>query len=160
VTPPLFLRLNSGALRQNETQVVARLADEIRRLTPDVILTFGPDGFTGHPTHIAIGKATDKASREAAPKAALYHVALGQRLPGWAKAADAPIPDGVTPPANLVTVQVGEYQAKRLEALKSYRTQWTPEVLGRLMEFHKAYLFEEFIWAGGANGADGKWVGP
>ncbi|MEO7423056.1 MAG: PIG-L deacetylase family protein [Ornithinibacter sp.] len=28
---------------------------------PDVVVTFGPDGITGHPDHIAIGRATDDA---------------------------------------------------------------------------------------------------
>jgi LmbE family N-acetylglucosaminyl deacetylase len=37
---------------------VARFLDQER---PDVVLTFGPDGLTGHPDHIAIGAATDAA---------------------------------------------------------------------------------------------------
>lgn len=28
---------------------------------PDVVVTFGPDGVSGHPDHIAIGRATDEA---------------------------------------------------------------------------------------------------
>ncbi|TPG18166.1 PIG-L deacetylase family protein [Pedococcus bigeumensis] len=28
---------------------------------PDVVVTFGPDGITGHPDHLAIGQATDEA---------------------------------------------------------------------------------------------------
>jgi LmbE family N-acetylglucosaminyl deacetylase len=28
---------------------------------PDVVATFGPDGITGHPDHIAVGAATDAA---------------------------------------------------------------------------------------------------
>ncbi|QGF22461.1 PIG-L deacetylase family protein [Raineyella fluvialis] len=43
----------------------AELADRIARVleeeTPDVVATFGPDGITGHPDHIAIGAATDLA---------------------------------------------------------------------------------------------------
>ena len=37
---------------------VARFLDEER---PDVVVTFGPDGITGHPDHVAIGAATDAA---------------------------------------------------------------------------------------------------
>lgn len=37
---------------------VAGFLDEAR---PDVVVTFGPDGITGHPDHIAIGRATDDA---------------------------------------------------------------------------------------------------
>lgn len=38
--------------------VVARILEQER---PDVVATFGPDGITGHPDHIAIGAATDAA---------------------------------------------------------------------------------------------------
>lgn len=38
-------------------QVASFLAEE----RPDVVVTFGPDGITGHPDHIAIGAATDEA---------------------------------------------------------------------------------------------------
>lgn len=37
---------------------VSAFLDEER---PDVIVTFGPDGITGHPDHLAIGRATDDA---------------------------------------------------------------------------------------------------
>ncbi|WP_235781406.1 PIG-L deacetylase family protein [Sinomonas notoginsengisoli] len=40
------------------TARVGALLDEER---PDVVATFGPDGVTGHPDHIAIGRATDAA---------------------------------------------------------------------------------------------------
>ncbi len=37
---------------------VSAFLDEAR---PDVVVTFGPDGITGHPDHIAIGQATDES---------------------------------------------------------------------------------------------------
>lgn len=37
--------------------VAAILAEEV----PDVVITFGPDGMTGHPDHVAIGAATGAA---------------------------------------------------------------------------------------------------
>lgn len=36
--------------------VVARIATEIRRCRPDVVVTFPPDGIYGHPDHIAISQ--------------------------------------------------------------------------------------------------------
>ena len=44
--------------RDELTALVADFLDEER---PDVVITFGPDGLTGHPDHIAIGAATDVA---------------------------------------------------------------------------------------------------
>jgi LmbE family N-acetylglucosaminyl deacetylase len=41
--------------------LVARIASIMKDEAPDVVATFGPDGITGHPDHIAVGAATDEA---------------------------------------------------------------------------------------------------
>jgi LmbE family N-acetylglucosaminyl deacetylase len=43
-------------------QWLAALVDEIR---PDTVITFGPDGFTGHPDHRAVSAWTDAGLRDA-----------------------------------------------------------------------------------------------
>lgn len=47
--------------RADPRQAVGRIAAHIRRLRPDVVLTFGPDGAYGHPDHIAISQFTTAA---------------------------------------------------------------------------------------------------
>jgi len=47
--------------RANTREVVARIASHLRRVRPDVVLTFGPDGAYGHPDHIAICQFTTAA---------------------------------------------------------------------------------------------------
>jgi LmbE family N-acetylglucosaminyl deacetylase len=42
-------------------QLVEALAAILREEQPQVVCTAGPDGITGHPDHIAIGRATDEA---------------------------------------------------------------------------------------------------
>jgi LmbE family N-acetylglucosaminyl deacetylase len=42
-------------------ELVDRIADLLAAERPDVVLTFGPDGITGHPDHITIGRATTEA---------------------------------------------------------------------------------------------------
>jgi LmbE family N-acetylglucosaminyl deacetylase len=42
--------------------LIAALVHEIRRVRPQVILTFGPDGGYGHPDHIAISQAATAAA--------------------------------------------------------------------------------------------------
>jgi LmbE family N-acetylglucosaminyl deacetylase len=49
-------------------QISRFLADE----RPDVVVTFGPDGITGHPDHICVGAATDEA----------FHLVRGSGGPG------------------------------------------------------------------------------
>lgn len=38
---------------------LARLAPIVERVRPDTIVTFGPDGITGHPDHIAVWVAEE-----------------------------------------------------------------------------------------------------
>jgi LmbE family N-acetylglucosaminyl deacetylase len=42
-------------------RLVDQIAGFLDQERPDVVVTFGPDGITGHPDHIAIGAATDAA---------------------------------------------------------------------------------------------------
>ena len=43
------------------TELVERIGGILAQERPDVVATFGPDGITGHPDHIAVGAATDAA---------------------------------------------------------------------------------------------------
>jgi LmbE family N-acetylglucosaminyl deacetylase len=56
--------------RADPREVVARIAGELRRIRPDVVVTFGPDGAYGHPDHIAISQFTAAAIVAAADPAA------------------------------------------------------------------------------------------
>lgn len=42
-------------------ELTGRIARVLAEEHPDVVDTFGPDGITGHPDHIAVGAATDAA---------------------------------------------------------------------------------------------------
>lgn len=46
-----------------DAEVAARLASIIDEVRPDTVLTFGPDGGTGHPDHIAACRWTTQAVR-------------------------------------------------------------------------------------------------
>ncbi|MBG6181179.1 PIG-L deacetylase family protein [Arthrobacter sp. CAN_A1] len=42
-------------------ELVGGIAALLEEEHPDVVATFGPDGITGHPDHITVGRATDEA---------------------------------------------------------------------------------------------------
>ena len=52
--------------RADPREAIARIAGELRRVRPDVVATFGPDGAYGHPDHVAIGQFTTAAVAAAA----------------------------------------------------------------------------------------------
>lgn len=82
-----------GSLAGIDPQALTRLASElISEFDPDVVITFGPDGFSGHPDHVAVGAAVTSACCEMAPTNAirLFHchlprsrMLLSDRLAEW-----------------------------------------------------------------------------
>ncbi|HEY7226308.1 MAG TPA: PIG-L family deacetylase [Micromonosporaceae bacterium] len=75
---------DGGCAKVPPDEAVARLCDVIDRVRPDTVVTFGPDGYTGHPDHQAVSAWTCGAFREAAPAGArLLHAAVTH---GWARA--------------------------------------------------------------------------
>jgi LmbE family N-acetylglucosaminyl deacetylase len=57
-----------------EEEVVDRIAECIGQVQPDSILTFGPDGWTRHPDHVAVNHWVEKALQKIASQAKLYFV--------------------------------------------------------------------------------------
>ena len=69
-----FLDYIDGDLDQAPpAEATAKIVGHVRRVRPDVVITFGPDGGYGHPDHIAICQFTTAAIVEAANPAYLYH---------------------------------------------------------------------------------------
>lgn len=58
-------------------EVVAAIARQVRRLRPDVVVTFGPEGAYGHPDHVAISQFTTAAIVAAADPARAEDPASG-----------------------------------------------------------------------------------
>lgn len=71
-------------------EAVARLCELIRRVGPDTVVTFGPDGITGHSDHQVVSAwATAAFDRAAGPGARLLYAAIAQRrVSRWQPLAD------------------------------------------------------------------------
>ncbi|GAA1647284.1 PIG-L family deacetylase [Catellatospora bangladeshensis] len=81
VTEHRFLGLPDGACADQPARpVVSRLAALIGEVRPDTIVTFAPDGFTGHGDHRAVSRWTTAARALAAPGARLLHTAVTQEF--------------------------------------------------------------------------------
>src|SRR5689334_4637743 len=58
-----LLSYPDGAVDQVEaTTAIRAIVSHIRRIQPDVVVTFGPDGAYGHPDHIAISQFATAAT--------------------------------------------------------------------------------------------------
>jgi N-acetylglucosamine malate deacetylase 2 len=77
IEPPRLLDYRDGHLGETDPeQLTAQILQVENEVRPQVMLTFGPDGLSGHPDHIAIGMCAAEAFRSAEQIAALYTVAV------------------------------------------------------------------------------------
>ena len=56
---------------------IVAVIDDVR---PDTVVTFGPDGFTGHPDHQAVSRWTDLALARAAARPRLLHAVAREQV--------------------------------------------------------------------------------
>ncbi len=150
----VFLDYEDGYLPWvNAEAFRARLAREMRRIRPEVVVTFGDDGLYWHPDHIAVYQRTTAAVASLGEDApALYHVTLphgmmrrvveelepvadsengARRVPEVLGIAD---PDAFGADARPPTlrIDVGPWAVRKLAALRCHRTQVDESVLARM----------------------------
>jgi LmbE family N-acetylglucosaminyl deacetylase len=143
VHAPILLGFPDGKLgdytgdRSLIYRVTQRIAEELQRLRPDVVITWGPDGGTGHPDHRIVSSIVTQLQRTGAPGVPerLFYM----NLPVESMRAMNPQrgePPLVVPQAKYFTTKVS-FAPEDLEAAKRsmacHRTQFTPEVVERVV---------------------------
>ncbi len=120
----------------NDGQAITVLTRIMAGVRPDTVLTFGPDGMTGHPDHISVGRWTTAAHAEAAPDALL---AYATNTPEWLASFREPRDRvnafrGAAPPCTPVDELVihavfdGELLEAKLNAIRAQTSQVEPLV--------------------------------
>jgi LmbE family N-acetylglucosaminyl deacetylase len=124
--------------RHDGTDVIAR---HIADLAPDLIVTFGPDGMTGHPDHRAVSRWTTDARAAIRPTADLWYAtvtddfhrrwnAVNERIGLWADQPEPPC----TSDADLArsATLLDELLDLKIAALRAHASQTLPliELLG------------------------------
>lgn len=117
-----------------EAEVVAKLVAIIDEVTPDVVITFGPDGMYGHPDHLAIHRATTAAVLASGTPGALYYASVPrERFVEMGSRSDTPFSryslDELnrmgTPRAEITDlVNVRAWTARKRAAMLAHRTQF------------------------------------
>jgi len=126
IEPPRLLDYHDGALAGvDEEEAVGQVLAVIRELRPQVLLTWPPDGLSGHPDHVAVSQWTERAFHRAVAlgsdtPVALYHLAVPHsvaRALGLAQLHAIP-DDDVT-----LAVDVTDVWAQKLAAIHCHHTQ-------------------------------------
>jgi len=145
--PPIFLGYRDQEMAYaNADELTAKIAAVMAAIKPDVVITFGPLGLSGHPDHVAVHRATVAAfhryrRRTTAPPR-LYYKAL---LPAAMQALGLTLAGPEVQPT--VLIDIAAQKALKVRALRTYTTQEDAQRLAGLIEqspwaveaFHQAY---------------------
>ena len=142
IREPLLLGFQDQGISRNPAaaEVADRLREIIDERRPEVVLTFGPDGLTGHPDHRAAGNITTQVVQH---RERLKHQPKKLYYVCW----PASVLERMRPPFNrpgVVLPVSDEYLTTVVEcpealeaawgAVQCHRTQWPPE---RMEEIHQ-----------------------
>jgi LmbE family N-acetylglucosaminyl deacetylase len=119
-----FLDYRDGTLAQVDAEeFVARLTDLLRELRPDAVLTFGPDGISGHPDHVTLStRVTQAFERAALPNARLYYLASSEAtLQGCGV-----VPSQEAAGGPVASIDISDYRLPKLRAMQAHASQHPP----------------------------------
>lgn len=143
---------DGGCAAVPASEAVSRLCDLIDDVGPDTVLTFGPDGITGHPDHQAVSAwATAAFARAAPPRARLLYSAVpGRRVPRWRDLDDSlgvylPGYPVATPDDRLAVdlVLPPDVAARKVTALTAQTTQTAGLIAAMGVDRYTAWVGDE-----------------
>jgi N-acetyl-1-D-myo-inositol-2-amino-2-deoxy-alpha-D-glucopyranoside deacetylase len=138
---PILLGFPDGKLGDyiSDRTLVYRLTDriaaEIQRLRPDALITWGPDGGTGHPDHRLVSAVVTQLVRAGAPGTTerLFYMYIPPE--GLAAMNPRGAPPMIVPTAKYLTTIIPVTTADLDAAKRSmacHRSQFAPELIDRM----------------------------
>ncbi len=132
-------------------QLTTRVQGELQRLRPDAVITWGPDGGTGHPDHRIVSSVVTQLVRAGAPGAPerLFYASLpagGMRAMNPARDE----PPFLIPLAKYFSTRVpfstADFEASR-RSMACHKTQYSDEIVQRVSEASRTFLQGELALA-------------
>jgi LmbE family N-acetylglucosaminyl deacetylase len=121
IEPPRLLDHHDGHVSETDQEtIVVEILTVVRQTRPQVILTYGLDGISGHPDHVAIGQCAAEAFRRTDDVAGLYAMAVPRSL---AQTLGMTQIRAVPDEAITLTVDVSACWDLKLAAIRCHRTQ-------------------------------------
>lgn len=141
-----FLGYPDGGLTQVDAdEAVSRVASLLRELRPQVVVTFGPDGISGHSDHVTVSEwvtaAFDVVDRADSPRR-LYYIA-----PSLATQQGCGVAETPSLPADAIGVDVEPYLEAKVRAMQAHASQDPPYPGDPAQEAEKMACHEWFVLA-------------
>lgn len=154
--PPILLDYQDGHIPEADPgKIVSEILAVVREVRPQVMLTYGPDGVSGHPDHVAIGRFSTEAFHQDGDVIALYTIAVPRSLAeslGMTQIRAVP-DESITHAVDVSLV----WEAK-MAAIRCHRTQMGESpILSAPLQRQRMFLeMEHFCLAASRPAPDGK----
>ena len=145
--PPRILDFVDGELpAADQGQIRTQLQEVLDDWAPDVVLTFGPEGVTGHPDHRTVSAfVTEVLQARGTPGPRLfYHALTGEAVARFREETGRTLL-GVEERYLTTRVEVSEEAVEAaLRAIGEYRSQFSPDFMTRIQRCFRETLRE--VW--------------
>jgi LmbE family N-acetylglucosaminyl deacetylase len=144
IHPPILLGFPDAQLgsymedRARLFRLTARMQEEFQRIRPDAVITWGPDGATGHPDHRLVSSIVTQLARAGAPGVPerLFYVSLP--VDGFrAMNPTHREPSFLVPLAKHFSARVpfsaADFEASR-RSMACHKTQYSDEIVQRVSD--------------------------
>lgn len=157
IAPPRLLGYRDGTLASvDEEEAAEQVLAVIRELRPQALLTWPPDGLSGHPDHIAVSRWTTRAFVRAAAERdglrLLHHMVIPASLQ---QALGLKQLSAVDDAAITLAVDVLPVWERKLAAIRCHRTQLGQSpILAADPERQRRFLGQEHFCRAAGDEAD------
>lgn len=143
---PLLLRFPDGEVWARRAGVRPVLARTLRELAPRVLVTFGPDGVTGHGDHVAAGALALEAFDATGQGDEAWTFAVSTRRVAGLAGRLTQFPVLPVDPRRIdLTADVSAVAAVRVASMKAHHTQFPPDVQELLGAWFTRFPIDELI---------------
>jgi len=135
-----FLDYVDGALSQLDTNDFAeRISIWIDAVDPGLIISFGPDGVSGHPDHVAVSKSVTWAVEHYFPEINLLYLVASE-----ATKFGCGVIESTHDSRQLISVDISDFKLVKVKAIQSHKSQNTELTGIPEDEVEKIPCFENF----------------
>jgi LmbE family N-acetylglucosaminyl deacetylase len=149
IQPPIIWDYEDGKLIDvNENIMIQRIIDLIDKLQPEILLTWPPDGLSGHPDHMMVSRWATKAFEKKRRKNSngpntLYYMAVPSSL---AKKFNNMNLHSVSDDEINLVINVLPVWGKKLKAIRCHQTQISESpLLSHSDEIQRQFLGTEYF---------------
>ncbi|UCD09184.1 MAG: PIG-L family deacetylase [Dehalococcoidales bacterium] len=120
------------------SEITDKILDIMHNVCPEIVITFGPDGISGHPDHIAISRVTTAAFEEFTKSDGgphkLYYITIPSSM--LAEIGSESVKSLATRPDNEITttIDISGYFNIKIQALEAHKSQQDARLVAEILQ--------------------------